>query len=140
LVFVAASFGAAIIGNAAQSCSERYAALEPRSKTIANLARGTLQDPPTGGGVVNGAMRVGEAGTPRRVEYREDGELIGIDRFGSDAQLARRDVFIGGRVRAYEFFTNNRLVRRQIIADDASILCTDRPRRILPPLPFGKVY
>jgi hypothetical protein len=135
LVGVGFAFGAAIATSGNSGCSdENQKLIEPTSSVIASLAKGPLQDPPPGGGFVDGAMRVGGNGTPLRIEYRQNGKLIGVDRLGSDSQLVRRDIMMNGHVHAYEFFTEGRLVRLEILTRDGSLVCTSQQRILVPPL------
>jgi hypothetical protein len=130
LVGVVVAFGAAIAASGDRDCSDQNPKLESRSSAIAILTRGgKVQNPLPDGGSVNGAMRVGG----NRIEYRENGELIGVDRLGSDSQLARRDILVDGVVHAYEFFTEGRLVRRQILAANGTVVCTAEQGGIIGP-------
>jgi hypothetical protein len=103
---------------------------------VADLASKGVSGAPTGGAPRDGAFRI--AGGD--VEYWQNAERIGIDHPGSDGELVRRDLLIGGTVRASEFFEGGKLRQRYAVAADGSLLCTYGPEPIFPPVWPGGVY
>lgn len=139
LAAVALTAATAVVLGATQNCAELNGKIRAQSASIDGISgKGVHAGTAHAAAPSDGATRIREEGLTR-IEYRSQGVLLGVDYLSPDGLPWRRDVYMEGKVRAREYFTQGRVAQREVLADDDSPICQERIGPLFP-VPGGPRY